>query len=332
MILDKENITAIGQYLLAKGLVKDGETVLSAEKPGEGNMNYTLRIKTADQSLIMKQARPYVEKYPQIPAPIERIIAEGTFYQLTKDNEVIQKMMPGMLLLDEQNHILVMEDAGLSNDFTSVYKKGKELSSENVKALAAYLTELHQAFNEYQTGEVMANRNLRKLNHEHIFIYPLMKENGFDLDPVQEGLAALANPLKQNNALKKKAEALGNTYLADGRILLHGDFYPGSWLKTDDGLKVIDPEFCYFGTAEFDLGIVLAHFYMSQQPDHLFELFQAAYENKAVDQQLVNDFSGIEIIRRIIGLAQLPLDLNLTEKEALLKTALMLLNIEQHGN
>jgi 5-methylthioribose kinase len=43
------------------------------------------------------------------------------------------------------------------------------------------------------------------------------------------------------------------------------------------------------------------------------------------NEQLLNEFSGIEIIRRIIGLAQLPLTLTLEEKEGLLEEALQLL-------
>ena len=51
----------------------------------------------------------------------------------------------------------------------------------------------------------MANRKLRALNHEHIFIYPLMIDNGFDLNTIQPGLQELSLKYKNNEQLKEKA-------------------------------------------------------------------------------------------------------------------------------
>ena len=45
---------------------------------GEGNMNYTLRVRTNGRSIILKQARPWVEKYPVIDAPDERAVVKQT--------------------------------------------------------------------------------------------------------------------------------------------------------------------------------------------------------------------------------------------------------------
>ncbi|MBK8314154.1 MAG: hypothetical protein IPL01_09085 [Acidobacteria bacterium] len=62
-----------------KGWLNTDERVISAGKAGEGNMNYTLRVETSDRSFILKQARPWVEKYPQVSAPWDRAIVEGSF-------------------------------------------------------------------------------------------------------------------------------------------------------------------------------------------------------------------------------------------------------------
>jgi 5-methylthioribose kinase len=40
--------------------------------------------------------------------------------------------------------------------------------------------------------------------------------------------------------------------------------FPGSWLKAADGLRVIDPEFCFLGDPEFDCGILAAHLMIAQ--------------------------------------------------------------------
>ena len=48
----------------------EGERVIRIESAGERNMNLVLRIHTSERTVILKQSKPYVRKYPQIPAPI----------------------------------------------------------------------------------------------------------------------------------------------------------------------------------------------------------------------------------------------------------------------
>ncbi len=236
--------------------------------------------------------------------------------------------MPSVVKVDEANHIIVLEDLGHSNDYTFLYKQGSVLSQEEAESLSTFLSVLHANCKSSDHNELMANRKLRALNHQHIFLYPLMIENGFDLDTIQPGLQELSMPLKKNGHLKQIAEALGEIYLKDGTTLLHGDYYPGSWLKTSAGIKIIDPEFCFYGSAEFDLAVMLAHLMLAGQPDIVLETVKSCYKKQPeFNDNLLQQFIGIEVVRRIIGLAQLPLQLSLGEKQGLLNKALSLLNI-----
>jgi 5-methylthioribose kinase len=184
------------------------------------------------------------------------------------------------------------------------------------------LSELHRAFKSQTPDELFRNRAMRTLNHEHIFIYPLMEDNGFDLNNVLDGLQAAAMIYKTDEVFNDIVKKLGEVYLADGQYLLHGDYYLGSFLKTSNGVKIIDPEFCFYGRAEFDLGVLIAHLKMSEQGNEIIEEAIRNYEKaEDFDEKLFNQFIGIEIMRRIIGLAQLPLTLSLEKRVALLKEA-----------
>jgi 5-methylthioribose kinase len=328
MLLDKNKPGEITHYLHTHKLIEADERVISAEKPGEGNMNYVLRLQLNNRTLIIKQARPYVEKYPNVAAPEERVIIEGEFYKQVAGNAALSAMMPAIIKVDEIDHILILEDLGEASDFTFLYEQEGQLSKEEAHSLTAFISKLHNSFESAEPSELLANRKLRSLNHEHIFIYPLMVDNGFDLNLIQPGLQAVSMKYKSNEQLKRKANQLGAVYLADGATLLHGDYYPGSWLKTSAGVKVIDPEFSFYGPAEYDLGVMLAHLKMAEQDDSIIQLVMAAYEKRSgFDNRLLKEFIGIEIIRRIIGLAQLPLTLTLQQKEALLEEAVGLLNL-----
>lgn len=325
--LTQENLTELSDYLRKQGWLNEGETLNDATIPGAGNMNFTLRLHTSHRTFIVKQARPYVEKYPQVPAPVERAMIEGLFYELTQQHEILKTFTPQLLGKDTENHLLMMEDLGYASDFTYLYKKGETVSKSELSSLMQYLSVLHQHFNTDHIEPSIENRQMRALNAEHIFHYPLLEENGFDLDTILAGLQPIALVYKKDNYLKQKAEALSKFYTNNGTTLLHGDYYPGSWLKTPKGVKVIDPEFCFFGPPEFDLSIVISHLKMTQQDEHLIEYVKNEYNLfQQLDKNLLNSFIGIEMIRRIIGLAQLPLDMDLSERKALLEEAYELIN------
>ncbi|MDP5140306.1 MAG: phosphotransferase, partial [Spirosomaceae bacterium] len=155
--------------------------------------------------------------------------------------------------------------------------------------------------------------------------YPFLEENGFDLNTIQEGLQDVALIYKKDVHLKEKIKPLASLYLSKGNCLLHGDFYPGSWLKTTTTVKVIDPEFCFFGKREYDLGVMIAHLKMAQVADNQLNIVLTKYnQSEGFSKELTNQFIGMELIRRIIGLAQLPLELTLEEKQNLLEEARML--------
>lgn len=318
-ILNANEPNELAIYLQKQQWLGFDEKILSLTKPGEGNMNYVLRVTTETRTFIVKQSRAYVEKYPQVAAPEKRVVTEGAFYKKISSEETVQKFMPKLIGLDVENNVMLIEDLGESNDFTFLYDLEQRLEKEDLTELIRYLNQLHRAFEKATIDDELANLDLRKLNHEHIFQYPFMEENGFDLDSVQSGLQELALAYKNNEALKKQISTLGEVYLSKGKYLLHGDYYPGSWLKTTDGIKIIDPEFCYYGMREFDLGVLLAHLYLTQQDTDLIQVLTREYKAySTLDLKILNGFIGVEMMRRLIGLAQLPLQMDLNAKKELL--------------
>jgi 5-methylthioribose kinase len=298
------------------GFWKEGEEIRSATVPGESNMNLVLRIETNQGSYILKQAKSYVRKYPQIPAPISRIEIEYQFLKQLDSDPFLASLSPKVLHYDVQNHLMLLEDLGEGSDFLSLYRGNHQLKSEEIKHLVDYLMHLHQL----EVTNFPATGTMRVLNHEHIFNYPFLEENGFDLDTIQSGLQEASMPYKIDTGLKQVIQALGDRYLADGKVLMHGDFYPGSWLQVSSGIKIIDPEFGGLGDAEFDLGVFLAHLDLSGQAEDLSEQVRKHY-HLPVDWSLVQQYRGVEILRRLIGIAQLPVSLSLDAKKSLLARA-----------
>ncbi|MEM9646751.1 MAG: hypothetical protein AAF989_17295, partial [Planctomycetota bacterium] len=99
------------------------ESVTSIEKAGEGNMNLVMRVTTDRRSVIVKQARPWVEKYPSIAAPVERIHAETDFYDRVADFPGLARQMPLVIGSCSERQLLVLEDLGSANDHSALYDR-----------------------------------------------------------------------------------------------------------------------------------------------------------------------------------------------------------------
>ena len=318
-IVNQNNLLELTQYLRKKLWLSSNESVITASKPGEGNMNCVLRIDTGSKTFIIKQSKDFVEKYPQVPAPAERAISEAAFYECIKQDAFLQKHTPKLLGIDEENNILLLEDLGNATDYAYLYNKTESLKEEDAIELTTFLYSLHNSINK-NNDPLLRNPAMKKLNHEYIFVYPFLEDNNFNLDNVTTGLQHISMQYKTDDMLKKKAAKLGKRYLSEGKYLLHGDYYPSSWLNTTSGIKIIDPEFCFFGDVEFDLAVMLAHCYLSEQPQNIIDVVLHSYKkNDDFNETLLYNFTGIEMIRRILGLAQLPLVASLDEKKAMLE-------------
>ena len=326
-LLHINDIPGLNQYLHLNKWLHTNEVVTELTVPGSGNMNCVLRLKTnLANTYIIKQSKGYVEKYPQVPAPTNRVIIEAAFYQCVKNNAFLQSGMPILLQLDESNNCILLQDLGQATDYNFLYDSSQKLSENEAIQLTQYLQVLHQM--EFALkNPLLQNIEMKKLNHQYIFDHPLQQNNGVDLDAITPGLRAIAAPYLSDTLFKQKVKQLGTQYLAEGTCLLHGDYYPGSWLHTATGIKIIDPEFCFFGSPEFDLGVMLAHCYLSAQPQIIIDTITQHYQqNNNFNNILLQQYTGIEILRRIVGLAQLPINATLQQKATLLQQSYNLIN------
>ena len=317
-MLRADEPAAVGGLLRERGWIEADEAVVSCGRAGEGNMNLVLRVVTDRRRVIVKQSRPWVEKYPQVAAPVERIAFEHRFYEAVAEVPAVARRMPRVLGYSEADRVLLLEDLGDASDFTGMYR-GERIDDETLGELAAWLRTLHSAacppsslgegLGEGGSGEreaSFANRAMRALNHEHIFRFPLNADNGLPLDAHEPGLTRAAAKLMGDEAYRRRVEEAGRRYLADGGTLLHGDYFPGSWLRSAGGVAIIDPEFCFLGDREWDVAVTVAHLALAGQAAAI-ATFVEGYGDDGLDGKLLARFAAAEVMRRLIGVAQLPI-------------------------
>lgn len=160
--------------------------------------------------------------------------------------------------------------------------------------------------------------------------------------------------LQKDDALKMEAAALKHAFLTRAEALLHGDLHSGSVMVTESDTRIIDPEFACYGPIGFDVGMFLANLFLNYFAQdraevktrlldeisdvwaHFAKEFSALWRGregesysrayqlteaglKAVLEQIFEDavgFCGLEIIRRIVGLAHVEDLESITDAEA----------------
>jgi 5-methylthioribose kinase len=233
-------------------------------------------------------------------------------------------MMPCLLDFDEKSALLVMEDLFAAEPLIDCYRGSRRFKQSQLNELAQYTSALHSLVVPANEREGFRNIAMRRLNHEHIFDIPLRQDGALSdmLERITPGLDRAADDLRQDRRYCDIVGKLGERYLRhEGPSLIHGDLFPGSLLQTGSGeLRVIDPEFCFCGDPEFDIGVFYAHLLLSEHgEDAVSWWLQVALENKKHSDSLVFQYAGVEIMRRILGVAQLPVRLSLEAKRRLLE-------------
>ncbi|MSU53303.1 MAG: aminoglycoside phosphotransferase [Opitutia bacterium] len=320
VIADAAGLAAVHTFLVARRLAAPGESLV-LERPGSSNMNCVWRAHLPGRSLMLKQARPWVEKYPTIAAPVERTEAEARFYRLAARDPHLATRLPAILDHDPAAHVLVLADLAPATPLEICYPgpTGAHLDFAAIDELAATINRLHRVAVPAAEAPALRNHAMRTLNHAHLFDLPIRAEGPFDafLESLTPGLADASRAFRSDAVYVQLVTALGRRYLEhDHPHLLHGDFFLGSLLRAPGGaIMLIDPEFSFGGEPEFDLGVFYAHLILSNHPEPV----RARWLEKTAadrDDRLIRHYAGVEIMRRLIGVAQLPLPAALAPKRA----------------
>ena len=185
---------------------------------------------------------------------------------------------------------------------------------------------------------LFTNSELCDISEDLVFTEPYYDYKKRNI--ITEGNEAFVETrLYRNEALKTEVGILRNTFMNNAQTLLHGDLHSGSIFINESGLKIIDPEFAFYGPMGYDIGNVvgnlffaLAHktFSAPLQTDFIgwvektiadvidmtecklsrlydeivtFPLYNAAFKTYYLEQVMADalGFAGTEIIRRVVG-------------------------------
>ena len=299
----------LARYLEQLGLIPAGEEV-HVEPAGDGNINWVRRVRFGEppRSIVVKQARPELERFPEYQAPTERIVFEARYYERARPLEP-SPVCPQVIHFDARERVLVLEDLGNAERMDAALTRGADLTPA-LRDLGAFLGAIHEATSGASLGADFPNDSMRRLHGEHIFELPL-RANDF---PLSDALRRRATALADDAELVAIADACHARYLEPRGALNHGDVQAGNILLPPESPRLLDAEIAHLGDPAFDVGTLLAHVVLAavargradDARSPAVELWKAYCGRRSSPPPFpqVARYAGLEMLRRTIGAAR----------------------------
>ena len=252
----------------------DSNENLVCEEIGDGNINYVYRIfdTNTKKSLILKQADVQTRVRPDGYLNPDRSIREAEVLKLY--NKCAPDFSPKIIYADPVMAAIIMEDIGSYSNLRMELMAGKifygieKLIARFIVDTSLPSTDLVLTYQKkIKAAAKFYNPDLCKITEDLVFTHPykdvrqrniLLPENA---DWLKKKFYEDSNLIARVAALKEKF----NNY---PQGLIHGDLHSGSNFEKNENeetkIKIIDPEFAFYGPIAYDLGNVLAHFIFAQ--------------------------------------------------------------------
>jgi 5-methylthioribose kinase len=234
---------------------------------GDGNLNLVFIVEGGAGSAVVKQALPYVRLVgASWPLPLKRSFFE--YHALTRQASRAG-MVPEIYHFDEGQALIVMEYLTPHVILRRALIEGRRLPNI-ARDLGQFMARTlfrgsDLAMRPRARKEDLAlfadNAELCDITENLVFSDPYFDAPmNRHTTPQLDGLVA---QIRTDRDLKVEAQRLKHLFAAQAETMLHGDLHTGSIMVTDDETRIIDPEFAFYGPIAFDVGMLLANFWMS---------------------------------------------------------------------
>ena len=243
-------------------------TAWKVREVGDGNLNLVFIVEGAEGSAVVKQALPYVRLVGDSwPLPLKRSFFE--YHALSRQKARAGAIVPEIYHFDEEQALIVMEYLSPHIILRKALIEGRQLPNI-ARDLGLFMartlfrgSDLHMKARDRKEDLALFadNAELCDITENLVFTDPYFAAAmNRHTTPQLDNLVA---ELRADRDLKVEAQRLKHLFAANAETLLHGDLHTGSIMVTDDETRVIDPEFAVYGPIAFDVGMLLANFWMS---------------------------------------------------------------------
>ncbi|EHR32570.1 5-methylthioribose kinase [Helcococcus kunzii ATCC 51366] len=317
---------------------------LKSKELSDGNINYVFKVwdEDTDNSVVVKQAD---DKLRSSGRNLDLNRNKIEYEILKKQNELVPKYVPKVYYYDNNMYCMIMEDISEYKNMRYEINKGKIFNNFS-KDITTYLVEtllettdlIIDRHEKKEKVKLFTNIDLCDISEDLVFTEPYYNYKNRNI--IVEGLEQFVEEnLYNNQKLHTEVGYLRNRFMNYSQSLIHGDLHSGSIFINQNGIKVIDPEFAFYGPAGYDIGNVIGNLFFSlankeitdpenteyiewvkNQISEIYDLFSKKFKNKFKERvklpiynnefmnqyldEILSDslgYAGTEIIRRTVG-------------------------------
>ncbi len=238
------------------------------EEIGDGNINYVFLIRSKEDghSLIVKQADRLLRSSGR-PLDPYRSRIEAAILKL--EGELAPGYVPEMYHYDEVMSAISMEDVSAYRNLRKELAEDRvyphladHLSRFMVETLLPTTDLILDAEEKKRKVQFFTNPELCKITEDLVLTEPYYNYKGRNI--ITAGNEDFVQRfLYENESLHTEVGLLRLNFMNNAQALLHGDLHSGSVFVNEDGIKILDPEFAFYGPIGYDIGNVIGNLFFS---------------------------------------------------------------------
>lgn len=272
------SVENIASYLAARAethAVIDAQNLVEIKEVGDGNLNLVFIIRDRDsKGIVLKQALPYVRLVgPSWPMSPDRARIE---YETIETYSIAApEFVPKLYFYDPARYIIGMEDLSDHQVWRGALNNG-EFHRGSAAAVGEYMARVLFATSIFGLGQLKhkqevaraINPELSLITEDLVFTEPWFPA---DRNSYLSENEPDANALINDDFMKLEVAELKYSFMTSTEALIHGDLHSGSVMVKADShgisqsTKAFDPEFAFYGPCAFDMGAVLANYYIAMK-------------------------------------------------------------------
>ena len=235
---------------------------------GDGNINYVFKIwsQRDGHSIIVKQADKLLRSSGR-PLDIYRNKIEANILQL--EGQLAPGYVPEVYYYDETMAATSMEDVSAFKNLRKelaanrVYPHlAENISTFMVDTLLPTTDLVLDRAEKKQRVKFYTNPELCEITEDLVLTEPYDDFRGRNI--ITEGNEAFVREfLYEDQQLHAEVGKLRERFMNNAQALIHGDLHSGSIFANEEGIRVLDPEFAFYGPMGYDIGNVIGNLFFS---------------------------------------------------------------------
>ncbi|MBP1045970.1 S-methyl-5-thioribose kinase [Enterococcus sp. BWM-S5] len=334
----------VKNYLIDTLQLFEENTPLIIEEIGDGNINYVFKAtdSAAEKSIIVKQSDTLLRSSGR-PLDISRNKIEADILKLY--HQLVPTYVPEVYAYDEKLALIVMEDISACKNLRHELMVeqtfptfAEDISTFLVTTLLSTTDLCWDKKEKKQMVKAFTNIDMCDISEDLVFTEPYNNYKNRNVI-IEDNQEFVETHIYNNQALIGEVAQLRSNFMNNAQALLHGDLHSGSIFVSQSAMKVIDPEFAFYGPMGYDIGNVIGNLFfplaraanysaneafsqwLTDTIETIYDLVESKltlaydqkvtlslYQNEAFKAHYIKEimadslgYAGTEIIRRIIG-------------------------------